>query len=176
MADKEIHELDPSGADLQDTDVIAGVVGTADADKYTGAQVRAVEQGERETQDDVIENSAGFNADGTYNGFAGSNFLDASTSVRDALSRLDTAIGNIALTTNGRVGTETLVADTPLVVVFKIGGIATPYADTDYIIPTRHSYNAGGSQIPVKISNKTVNGFTVVCNFNSTYEYRADHL
>jgi len=94
MADKEIHELAASGGNLEDTDLAAGVVGVAEAKKYTGLQIRAVEATARAVQDDAIELGIGSNADGTYNTPAGTTYLDASTDVMDALEKLDTAINS----------------------------------------------------------------------------------
>jgi len=175
MADKQIYELDASSADLTDAALVAGGVGTASAKKYTGLELRAKEKGEREAQDDVIEAGVGLNGDGTYNGFAGSNYLDASTSTRDALSKLDTAIGILG-SLDARVGTESLTADTPLIIVLNASGVPTPYADTDYIIPIRNGYDPSGYIVPVIITSKTVNGFTAEANFDCTFEYATFHL
>lgn len=65
--DKLISQLTPSGAALQDTDVIEGQLnGDGFSKKITGLQVRSVEKAEREAQDNVIEAGVGLQTDGTY--------------------------------------------------------------------------------------------------------------
>lgn len=67
MADKLISQLTPAANSLADIDLIEGQKsGETFSRKFTGAQARAVEKGEREAQDNVIEASAGLNADGTF--------------------------------------------------------------------------------------------------------------
>ena len=60
--------------------------------KVTVTVLNELEKAERQTHDNVIEAAVGLDADGTYPGFVGSNFLDASTDVMDALDLLDSAI------------------------------------------------------------------------------------
>lgn len=78
MANKLISQLTNAAANLQDTDRIEGQKnGTAVTLNYTGAQMRAVEKAERQNQDNIIEASAGLQADGSYVAPANSWFLRA---------------------------------------------------------------------------------------------------
>lgn len=47
-----------------------------------------------QTEVDAIETGVGLNTDGTYATVSGSNYIDASTSIANAISLLDTAIAN----------------------------------------------------------------------------------
>lgn len=60
--------------------------------KATELVVTKVERDARIAQDNVIEASCGLDADGSYPGFSGSNYLDSSTDIVDALGDLDNAI------------------------------------------------------------------------------------
>lgn len=63
---RTITQLLPAATNIQDNDEMEGqVLGESITRKFTGAQVRAKEKGEREAQDDVIEASCGLNANGT---------------------------------------------------------------------------------------------------------------
>jgi len=76
MANKLISQLTSGAANVQDTDVIEGQKsGELITKKFTGAQMRGVEKGEREAQDDQIEASVGLNADGTFTAPANSWYL-----------------------------------------------------------------------------------------------------
>ena len=174
MADKQIYELSASGANLLDTALVAGGVGTASATKYTGLQVRAVEKAEREAQDNVIEASVGLNANGSYNTISGSNYLDSSTTIRSALLLLDTVLGTFS--SGARANSVSLVADTPQVIALELGGVVTPYADTDYVISSRQGYDSSNYLVPVKITSITANGFTAEAAFDCTYEFITHHL
>jgi hypothetical protein len=67
MADKLISQLTAAATNLQDVDLAElQVNGEVFSRKMTGAQLRAVEKGERMAQDDVIEAGAGLNANGTF--------------------------------------------------------------------------------------------------------------
>ena len=67
MANKLISQLTAGAASLQDIDLIElQVDGEVFTRKITGAQARAVEKAERQAQDNVIEASAGLQADGSY--------------------------------------------------------------------------------------------------------------
>ena len=97
MANKEIHELTAAAVSLPVAAVIAGVVGVAEAKKYTGAEITALEAIARAAQDDAIILGVGLNADGTYAIPPGTTYLGASTSTLDALDKLDTAIGTFVV-------------------------------------------------------------------------------
>jgi hypothetical protein len=67
MADKLISQLTAAASNLQDIDLAEGQMnGEVFTRKLTGAQVRGVEKGEREAQDNVIEASAGLQTDGSF--------------------------------------------------------------------------------------------------------------
>ena len=95
MADKLISELTnlPSGsiegADLVEVQESDQVI----SKKVTVTVLNELEKAERVAQDDVIEASVGLDANGAYPGFSGSNYLDVTADVMDALDALDNAIG-----------------------------------------------------------------------------------
>jgi len=67
MANKLISQLTAAAANLQDVDLAElQVNGEVFTRKMTGTQLRAVEKGEREAQDNVIEASCGLQTDGSY--------------------------------------------------------------------------------------------------------------
>ncbi len=113
MADKEIHELDPAGINLSDTALLAAGVGTAEAKKYTGLEVRGIEKGERESQDDVIEASVGLDASGSwivpawvYINAAALNAQAEGDNQKAAVHLLDTALGALnTVKQNKNIGT-----------------------------------------------------------------------
>ena len=96
MADKLIRDLAAGGA-LLGTALLEVDKGSGSSVKSTVTEVTAIETAARAAQDDIIEASVGLTAAGAYPPFSGSNFLDASTDVIDALGLLDTAIAG----TNG---------------------------------------------------------------------------
>lgn len=61
--------------------------------KVTVTVLNELEADARATQDDRIEAACGLNADGTYPTPSGTNFLDSTTDIMDALDALDRAIG-----------------------------------------------------------------------------------
>lgn len=76
MADKLISQLTASANSLADIDLCEGQKdGEVFSRKFTGAQMRAVEKGEREAQDNVIEASCGLQTDGTYTAEANSWYI-----------------------------------------------------------------------------------------------------
>ena len=87
--------------------------------KATITVVNSLEAAAREAQDDVIEASVGLSAAGAYVQPAGSNYIDASTDVMDALDMLDDQIGASG---SAIVVAEILVTNANL----SIAG-ATPY-------------------------------------------------
>jgi len=96
MADKLINELTllPSG-DVEGADLCE--IQEADQNvtkKITVTVLNELEKAERVAQDNVIEASVGLSAAGAYVPPVGSNYLDASTDVMDALDILDGAIGS----------------------------------------------------------------------------------
>jgi len=60
--------------------------------KVTVTVLNEIEAAARAAQDDVIEAAVGLDTDGTYPGFSGTNYLDSTTDVIDALDALDNAI------------------------------------------------------------------------------------
>ena len=93
MADKKISDLTAIGINCVSTDLfVTEHAAGGSAVKATLTQVTAVETAAREAQDDVIEASAGFTAAGAYQAPAGSHYLGASTTVRNALGLLDDEI------------------------------------------------------------------------------------
>jgi hypothetical protein len=94
MAYKQIIELSPSAVRLEDAHVIEGQVeGSASSQKYTGAQVRAVEQEERQIADATIAEAVGLDNELNFIDFVGTNYIDSSTTIADAISILDATLG-----------------------------------------------------------------------------------
>ena len=87
MANKLISQLTAAAGALADIDLIEGQKnGEVFSRKFTGLQARGVEKAEREAQDDVIEDAAGLNVDGTFTAPADSWFLrpaDYTTGITD---------------------------------------------------------------------------------------------
>ena len=99
MAYKQITELSPSGVNLDDAHVIEGQIeGTASSVKYTGAQVRAVEKAERELADETIADAVGLDASLNLVPFSTTNYIDAATTIAEAIELLDTALGTDSMT------------------------------------------------------------------------------
>lgn len=67
--------------------------------KVTVTVLNELEKAERQAQDNVIEAACGLNADGTYPTPSGTNFLDSTTDIMDALDALDGAIGDANIVT-----------------------------------------------------------------------------
>jgi hypothetical protein len=95
MANKLISELTTLGSgsiesgdyvEVQENDL-------AVTKKVTVTVLNELEAAARAAQDDVIEAACGLDADGSYPGFSGSNYLDATSDIVDALDALDNAIG-----------------------------------------------------------------------------------
>lgn len=93
MADKKISDLTAIGANCLATDlfVVEHAAGGA-AVKATLTQVCALEVTARAAQDDTIEASVGLTAAGAYQAPAGSHYLGAATSCRNADSLLDAQV------------------------------------------------------------------------------------
>ena len=94
MANKRISDLTNqatiANADLLEVQVSGEVV----TKKATVEVVTKTERDARIAQDDVIEASCGLTAAGAYPGFTGSNYLDATTDIYDALDTLDGALAS----------------------------------------------------------------------------------
>ena len=67
--------------------------GQTSSEKITVEDLLEPEATTRENNDDAIITGIGANADGTYNAPSGTNYLDGSTDIMDALGILDNAIG-----------------------------------------------------------------------------------
>ncbi len=94
MANKLISDLTPEAVTTD-----AYLVEVQDPDlkitrKATQEVVTEVERNARIAQDNVIELGVGSNADGTYNTPVGTNYLDSTTDVMDALEELDSQLGS----------------------------------------------------------------------------------
>lgn len=101
MADKLISQLTAAAGSLADIDLMEGQKsGEVFSRKFTGLQMRQVEKGEREAQDDVIEASVGLNADGTFTapvnswGLRSIDFLAGCTDRAGATGALDENVMN----------------------------------------------------------------------------------
>lgn len=94
MANKLISELTNLATVANADEMEVQASGATVTKKATVEAVTKVERDARIAQDNVIEASVGLDADGSYPGFSGSNYLDSSTDVVDALDLLDTAIGS----------------------------------------------------------------------------------
>jgi hypothetical protein len=76
MSDKLISQLTAAANNLADADLAEGQkAGEVFSRKFTGLQMRGVEKGEREAQDNVIEASCGLQTDGSFVAPANSWFL-----------------------------------------------------------------------------------------------------
>ena len=94
MANRRIIDLTQQAA-IVDADWLEVQVSTEAVTKKSSVNVvTKVERDARIAQDNVIEASVGLTAAGAYDTPVGSNYLDASTDVMDALDILDDAIGS----------------------------------------------------------------------------------
>jgi len=94
MAYKQIIELTPSGVRLEDDNFIEGQIeGSAESRKYTGAEVRAVEQEERTLADNTIAVAVGLDEFLNFIDFVGTNYIDDAGTIADAISKLDGVLG-----------------------------------------------------------------------------------
>lgn len=95
MADKLISDLTTlaSGSIAGSDYVEVQEDDAAVTKKVTVTVLNELEKAERQAQDNVIEAAVGLDADGTYPGFSGTNYMDSSTDIMDALDLLDNAIG-----------------------------------------------------------------------------------
>ena len=94
MANKRIVDLTTQAA-IVDADWLEVQVSTESVTKKASVNVvTKVERDARIAQDDVIEAGVGLAAAGTYVTPVGTNYIDASTDVMDALDLLDDAIGS----------------------------------------------------------------------------------
>ena len=97
MANKLISDLGARGV-VANSDLIEVQVSSESLTKKTNVEdLTKIERDARIAQDNVIEASVGLDADGSYPGFVGSNYLDASTDVIDALDILDSSINTASL-------------------------------------------------------------------------------
>ena len=96
MADKLIKGLTTLGSgSIENEDWLEIQEDDASTSKKVTVEVlNEIEAAARAAQDDVIEAGVGLNADGTYNTPSGTNYLDSTTDVMDALDALDNAIGS----------------------------------------------------------------------------------
>ena len=92
MANKLISDLTARGTILNSDMVEVQVSGQVITKRTTVEDLTKIERDARIAQDNVIEASSGFNADGSYPTPSGTNYLDTSTDVMDALDKLDSAI------------------------------------------------------------------------------------
>jgi len=90
--------------------------------------------GNLQTEVDAIELSWGssINANGTYAGFSGTNFIDGNASLSEDLTDLDTAI-QTATASIGTLQTEVDNIETGLGTAFNASGVYQPFTGTNYI-------------------------------------------
>lgn len=119
MANKIINDLTNQAAVANADEMEVQVIGEAQTKKATVEVVTEVERDARVLQDNTIEAGVGLTAGGNYDTPAGTNYIDTSTDVMDALDMLDDAI---SASGSGIVVEEILVPNADL----SIAG-ATPY-------------------------------------------------
>jgi hypothetical protein len=103
MANKKISEITASTKNFRDLDYLEGeAFDGVESRRYTGSQIRAVEKGEREEADTAIGAAIGASVDTdfSWDGFTDTNFIDAATSISDALELLDGAVASPVVAEN----------------------------------------------------------------------------
>lgn len=102
MSNKKISQLIQSGNALQDNDWVEGEKAAGGTSlKYSGAQVREIEKGEREAADNRLKDAIGTDNSGDYRPPEGTNYLDNTTDVMDALETLDENIASAGSQSQG---------------------------------------------------------------------------
>ena len=98
MAYKQIRDLASSGGSLLDEHLIEGQAPDGvETKKYTGLEVRAVEKAEREDADALIADAVGLDEDLNFIPYSGTRYLDAATTIAEAIEELDAGVKRDAM-------------------------------------------------------------------------------
>ena len=98
MAYKQIRDLASSGGNLLDEHLIEGQAPDGvETKKYTGLEVRAVEKAEREDADALIADAVGLDEDLNFIPYSGTEYLDAATTIAEAIEELDAGVKRDAM-------------------------------------------------------------------------------